>query len=417
MKVSFNQGVFFASTISLKISDAQIEKHLRDQRVRQLKDVRTSLYLRFNAKRSAGTWWFYRYEGGKQYPYRIGTYPATSAKDIMSLVSAATITIAQDKAVSCNRFETVDQLIEWHVLREVKKKNSSKERLNNLRSMSNRHLIGIFHGEPVETLNHEIIDENLVQEMFNEGYSVSYVKALFSLLKAAFSSAKRLKHITSNPLSEIKFKNFFPDNFSLTKAQVRGCRVNSEQIKGILEDCAKQPPKIRMLVLMLLGHGARIGETRKAKWKNISFSLNHWVIPSTDTKSGVEMIYPLSDPMAALLLSYRNWQKSKGYSGDYVFPISFHQNKPAYGSLASQWVRQVSKREWSAHDLRKRAKSVWLEIGIDYIICESLLNHAKDKLDQVYMHSHIEDLKKTAINDYHLHLKSRWSSCLTPVSL
>ncbi|KJG55153.1 hypothetical protein UA38_21035, partial [Photobacterium kishitanii] len=56
-KIRFNQHAFFSATLPVKISDAQIKRHINDQRVRQLKDVRCPLYLRFNASRTGGTWW------------------------------------------------------------------------------------------------------------------------------------------------------------------------------------------------------------------------------------------------------------------------------------------------------------------------------------------------------------------------
>jgi hypothetical protein len=68
-------------------------------------------------------------------------------------------------------------------------------------------------------------------------------------------------------------------------------------------------------------------------------------------------------------------------------------------------VRGVSKKAWSAHDLRKRALSIWAELGVDYIVCKSLLNHARDKLDQAYIHTHMELQKKEVLETYHKWLK------------
>ncbi|OBU32036.1 hypothetical protein [Photobacterium kishitanii] len=64
-----------------------------------------------------------------------------------------------------------------------------------------------------------------------------------------------------------------------------------------------------------------------------------------------------------------------------------------------------TKKAWSAHDLRKRARSIWAELGVDYIVCEYLLNHARDKLDQAYIHTHMELQKKEALETYHKWLK------------
>ncbi|WP_051563806.1 site-specific integrase [Enterovibrio calviensis] len=192
--------------------------------------------------------------------------------------------------------------------------------------------------------------------------------------------------------------------------------VDTDQLPAILAKASEQAPPARILVTMMLGHGARIGETRKAMWKNISLTLKQWTIPAGDAKNGEAMVYPFSPGMVELLHSYREWQIELGYKGDCLFPISFRENKPAYSSLASGWVRAISNKEWSGHDLRKRARSIWLEIGVDYIVCESLLNHARDKLDQAYIHTHMESQKKEALETYHEWLKSCWLTCFTPVS-
>ncbi|MCD9529581.1 hypothetical protein [Photobacterium carnosum] len=97
------------------------------------------------------------------------------------------------------------------------------------------------------------------------------------------------------------------------------------------------------------------------------------------------------------------------------FPLSRWNNQPIYSAKASEWVRGVSKQAWSAHDLRKRARSIWAELGVDYIVCESLLNHARDKLDQANIHTHMELQKKEALETYHKWLKKGWCTCLAPV--
>lgn len=406
--VRMNQNVFFNSTVTVRMSEAQIRKHINDRRVSELKDARSSLYLRFNAARTGGTWWLRMYEKGNESKIRIGRYPMTQAKDVIKLASAATVKIKEGAVVECHRFETVDQLIDWHVKRECSKKLSSRERLNNLKSMAERHLIGMFHCVPLMQLDHDRLDDVLIKPMFADGYSVAYVRAMFNLLKTACRTAHKLKHITINPLADIQFKNFFHENYSLTKAQLKGCRLNADQLPDVLESVKAVQWPMRMLVLMMLGHGARIGETRRAKWSDVSFVMKRWTIPKHETKNGEEMVYPLSPWMLELLRSYQAWQVEAGYSGEYVLPVSTKSDQPVYASLASQWVKSVSKGKWSAHDLRKRARSIWQDIGVDYIVCESLLNHARGKLDQAYIHTHIELKKKEAIETYHEWLKKHW---------
>ncbi|MGF1727307.1 site-specific integrase [Photobacterium nomapromontoriensis] len=179
----------------------------------------------------------------------------------------------------------------------------------------------------------------------------------------------------------------------------------------------KADPAKRLLLTMIIAHGTRIGETRKAKWEYIDLIQKRWTIPAEDAKNGKAVVYPLTDGMVELLRSYQAWQVMAGYQTGMLFPLSKHTRKPIHSTTASAWVRELSARKWSAHDLRKRARTIWLELGIDYIVCEALLNHARDKLDQAYIHTHMELQKKDALNTYHEWLKSCWYNWLLPISI
>ncbi len=67
-------------------------------------------------------------------------------------------------------------------------------------------------------------------------------------------------------------------------------------------------------------------------------------------------------------------------------------------------VRSVSLGEWTAHDLRKLARTCWADLGVDYMVAEQLLNHSMTKLDQAYIHTYMENQKRSAIELWHGHL-------------
>ncbi|MBF4354445.1 tyrosine-type recombinase/integrase, partial [Vibrio anguillarum] len=153
------------------------------------------------------------------------------------------------------------------------------------------------------------------------------------------------------------------------------------------------------------------------KWRHINLETKQWHIPARNTKSKKDIVYPLSDEMVEYLASYKQWQLSQYYKGNNVFPLTKRDKSPIHAALASQMVREVSKSEWSAHDLRKLARTIWADLGVDYLVAESLLNHAKDKLDVVYIHTHVELQKKNALNTYHNWLKNCWRTCQATTNL
>lgn len=100
---------------------------------------------------------------------------------------------------------------------------------------------------------------------------------------------------------------------------------------------------------------------------------------------------------------------------DALFPTSRWNIKPISSDKASQWVRDFSQQHWSGHDLRKRARSIWAELGVDYIVAESLLNHSGSALDEAYIYSHMAENKREALQTYHEWLNSCWLNTFTPV--
>ncbi|MGF1683461.1 hypothetical protein L4D78_19690, partial [Photobacterium minamisatsumaniensis] len=57
----------------------------------------------------------------------------------------------------------------------------------------------------------------------------------------------------------------------------KGCRLSVDAIPSVLQSFDEQKPPVRMLIMMMFCHGSRIGETRKARWSNISFTRKQWL--------------------------------------------------------------------------------------------------------------------------------------------
>lgn len=76
-------------------------------------------------------------------------------------------------------------------------------------------------------------------------------------------------------------------------------------------------------------------------------------------------------------------------------------------------INKIITFKWSAHGLGKIARTVRADLGIDYLVAETLLNHAMGKLDQAYIHTHIELQNSQALNTYHLWLKKCWQTCFS----
>jgi integrase len=154
-----------------------------------------------------------------------------------------------------------------------------------------------------------------------------------------------------------------------------------------------------MLALMMLAHGTRIGETRMARWSEISLAAAEWFIPAANTKTRTEHRLPLTAQVEALLVRYRSIQQVQGYEGVYLFPN--RRGLSLSETQASAVFTRLGQGEWTSHDLRKVSRSTWTDLGIDGHIGEMLLNHTLGKIASTYIHTQAMQQRRAALEKWH----------------
>lgn len=135
--------------------------------------------------------------------------------------------------------------------------------------------------------------------------------------------AKTLKLIEENPLADLKFSEFIDAAIAIKDAKVR-----PEHVKSIIESLSKHDDVSQALIVMMLAHGTRIGETRQARWDHIDFDSREWFIPSEHTKTKSAHRLPLTDEMIRYLQQYRASQKSDSV---FLFPSARKRDSMSAG--------------------------------------------------------------------------------------
>ncbi|MCY1542676.1 hypothetical protein D9M68_784370 [compost metagenome] len=74
---------------------------------------------------------------------------------------------------------------------------------------------------------------------------------------------------------------------------------------------------------------------------------------------------------------------------------------------ASAMFRAMSNRQWRSHDLRKLARTVWAELGIDFLVGELMLNHSMGKLASTYIKTGIDQARRKGLEAWHAYLDER----------
>ncbi|WP_223538670.1 tyrosine-type recombinase/integrase [Pseudomonas sp. BF-R-12] len=386
-------------TLTVKLSDAEIERNAKKLHVRDLRDAsHPALHFRFAKNRARGSWYLL----SKRTWHRIGGFPDLSTKQIVAALPATRLRVAAGEGSTISKWVTTGELLDWYAERMARDRNLSDKRKKTGASAIKCHLMPRLGDLPLTVIDKAILDSQLMWPL-QESISIDYVRSVFQLLALAFRQAFKLGLISSNPMAAIKF-----NDFSKAKVGIKPSRLRGVQLAGLLEQLAEVMETDRqdtMLALMMLCHGTRIGETRQARWSHISLAEREWFIPAEHTKTGVEHHLPLTAKVCELLVRYREAQYAKGYDGQFLFPS--RNGKALSEGQASAVFTRLGKGEWTSHDLRKVARTGWADLGIDHLIGELLINHTMGHNVKVYIQSDVMGRKRDALEQWHAHLDEK----------
>lgn len=396
------------STRHVKITDAEIRRQAVQAGVLQLRDPRhPALLLRFRAKdRARASWHVLRHSGGKSLSKKLGNWPDLSAAKAVELLPGFLAKMTEDPGalVSVSGWAVVADLLRWYQERTDRDRSLSSKRRATVRSIVACQLLPRVGSLRLDYADRAALDSRLVMPM-QDVHSLAYTRQCFGALKVAFKKAARLKMLAANPLADVVFTDFIE-----TPIRPKPCALRPQQVAGLLSSWADtwaHRPGDALLALMMLCHGTRISETRLAKWENIDLAEGgEWFIPAGDAKTKTDHRLPITRQVRELLSAYRAGQLAKGYAGAYLFPRG--DGKPLSESQGQDvFERLAGGDDWTSHDLRKVARSMWADLGVDYLIGELLLNHALDDLDTAYIHTHAQALKRDALERWHCWLDTR----------
>lgn len=388
-------------TLHVQLTDAEIRRN-QACGVRQLRDPRhPALRFRYSTvDRAKGSW---HVVVGKAWG-KAGNYPDINAKAMLATLPAILIRRSADPAAksTATNWSTVGELLSWYLERMTRDRALSEKRKASAKSALKRHLQPRLGQLPLAGLNRPAIDRLLLMPM-QERYALSFVRSVWGVLGVAVRQAYRLDLLAVNPLAGLEFTDFVR-----TKIKAKAARLHSDDVPGLLDLLADQfdeLPAACVLGGLMLCHGTRLGETRLARWKNFNTDTGKWFIPAADTKTKASHTLPLTAQATALIERYRLVQQERGYTGQFLFPGSSGQALSA--TKASTLFKHMAHGEWSSHDLRKLARTAWTDLGVDYMVGELLLNHAMKDLDQAYIHTSAEQLKRQALETWHAYLDQR----------
>ncbi len=386
------------TTLQVRMNETEIRRQLANPKIQQLYDPVTGLRLKINKSRTGGSWYYVLRENGKPRWKRLGPYPAMTVKSVCNVLPdlLAKLKTFPDKVNSSGHlYQTVGEVLDWYLSKVLTDTSLSESRKLSAKSTIIKHLEPCLGGLKISDLSKSQIHERLIWPR-QKTYKLSTVKMMFGILKHAFKRALQLEAIHQNPIESFNFSDFIT-----TSIKPKAASLRPEDIKHVISSIERSSADAQMLALMMLCHGTRVGETRLAKWKNVSFKERVWYLPAEDTKTKCEHKLPLTDAMVRLLKYHQARQYKGGYYGAFLFPHSRSSGKAISPLAANGLFKEISDGKWTSHDLRKLARTCWAELGIDYMISERLLNHSMTRLDETYIHTYADNKKREALETYH----------------
>lgn len=297
---------------------------------------------------------------------------------------------------------TTGQVLTWWLGRLEANRAVSASYRRTLGSLLRRHVIPALGKVPLKKLTRSVVDDQLVWPM-QQTLSPHTVHKALQGLQQSLALAARQERIEANPLASVSWRDFWTGNLPPRAAALSALdvpRLLPEMCGTLLRD-----PVAGMLALMMLAHGTRIGETTLARWQHISLPERVWIIPAQNTKTNQELVVPLTPQVCALLTRYRELQHPARRASPWVFAMAGGEQLST--AQASALFRSMSQRQWKSHDLRKLARTVWAELGIDYLVGELMLNHRMGKLASTYIKTGVDKARREGLEAWHAWLDER----------
>lgn len=382
-------------SVSVAISDAAITRALADEGVVELRDTKQPIALKIQSNRQKGTWYLVQYQNRQKKRVRAGYYPSLKTKDVVAMVPELIRKLHAGEEPAADRFETVGQLLEWYRNRTSRDRSKSLLWRKSVESAVKSQLLPRLADLAIANLTKSSVDNLLIMPLIADGLQASTVRKYWGVLKTAIAVAAKMDLLNRDYMAGWKFVDHVTKRILPKESRLL---INS--LPMVMQQLQKVSGLAWGLVAFMLAYGTRIGETRQLRWSHIDLISRLIVIPAELTKTNVTHVLPITDLAAAILAVI---EQQSGGKREYLFQAG---SEPISTQQAQDLVRSLSSGRWSAHDLRKLARTSWAELKIDYWLAERLLNHKPRGLDAVYIKTDGIEQRLTALNTYHEWLKT-----------
>jgi len=304
------------------------------------------------------------------------------------------------QAILSNSFEMVAS--EWLKLKASEVKEGTYKTISN--TLKN-HIFPIVGKEPITSITAPQII-NALKPIEARG-NLEVIARVCQYLNQIMRYAVNHGIIQSNPLAGIK------EVFMANKA-INNPHIKPEQLSKLLNDIDRANIKkvTRSLILWQMHTMTRPAETALAKWSEIDFENNLWIIPAERMKTGINHQVPLTTQTLEILEAIK---PISGHS-PYIFPADRNPNSHANKASANMALKRMGYQgKQTAHGLRGLARTMLSDQGFSYEASEACLSHkVGNAVSQSYNHSTYLNQRIKIMTWWSNHISEALNGAITP---
>ncbi len=327
--------------------------------------------------------WFVMYKGhnSKIMRYTLGVYPALSLKDARKKAGdvMAEVNKGNDPMSLKQTKKTAPTMIDlWAEYKNERARMKQPKAASTIIEEDRRWKNNICPA--IGQLKVQDIEPRNITDLLNIVATKTPVSAnrLYALLRVVFKVAIQQGWIQIHPMQWLSKPG--------GSEPPRKRYLSDEEIKTLWPYFDKLRSNPRDILKLGLLTAQRPGEIMSMRWEDIEFENEIW--RQNDTKNGSTNLVPLSPQVKSILLA----RKPEDIGNvEWVFPSNYNCCKGAVeGRAKSTKDARKDLQElsgitgWTAHDLRRTARTIMSRLQIKQHIRERVLNHAQGGVVGVY---------------------------------
>lgn len=385
----------------MKLTNIKIKQAIPETKPYKLYDGK-GLYLLVNPNGSK--WWRYKYRfSGKEKLKSIGVYPEITLAEareechrVRKLVQSGEDPIEQErkqkfeqKLKNSQTFEVVAR--EWHKQRYD---GWTTRHAANILNRLEADIFPVIGRKPISSLTPPIILDCLrkIEDRGAHELARRAMQMCSQVLRYGVATGRIERDVTTDLRGALKkFKRGHYNS------------ISPDELPHFLKLLNENKPRLfRQTVIatkLLMLTFVRTSELIEAKWSEIDFDKQEWVIPAERMKMGKAHVVPLSRQVISLLKE----QHEKSQKSEYVFPSIPRPKQPmSNGTILGALKRLGYKGRMTGHGFRSLALTTLKEkLNYPHEIADRQLAHVpSNRVDAAYDRAQFLEQRKVMMQDW-----------------